>query len=289
MSLKTLSTASSKTAFKAYPASQAQDSTKDVIGDKEQRLLEIALQLERFTPRDLIEKGFARDRKDAWWWINVVGIKRLKAIRRVAPGLYTVVREVALKLLQKPVKRISEGIKRRRYLKTNGGSRHSMGTRSCVSVSVSVGCGVVGYGGLWVDNGRFFDVWGGFRRQGRGGLWSFGVFECAERVVYFEVAHVVTSLVLDGVVVVYSNVGDFGRFGCAARVEWRPPSGFVKKRGVSATLRRSLEEFVRAFKALWVVLVNSLSRRQVAELFRWQLSVLKRYGLVDVVVDVCQL
>jgi len=272
--------------YKSYPVSEVQDSTKDVIGDKEQKLLEIALQLERFTPRDLIEKGFARDRKDAWWWINVVGIRKLKAIRRIAPGLYTVIRERAVKLLQKPVKHISEGIKRRRYLKANGGSRQRTATRSCVG-SVCVG-GVVGYGGLFVDNGRYFDVWGGFRRQGRGVLWSFGVFSEAERVVYFEVSHVVTSVVLDGVVVVYSNVEDFERFGGAvARVEWRPPSGFVKRRGVGATLRKSLEEFVKAFRALWVVLVNSVSKRQVLELLRWQLSVLKRYGLEEIVPLLC--
>jgi hypothetical protein len=151
-------------AYKAYSVSKVQDSTsKSSIGDKEQKLLEIALQLETFTPRDLIEKGFAKNRKDAWWWINVVGIKRLKAIRRVAPGLYAVVRSAALKLLQRPVKRISEGIKRSRKLKTDGGSRRSMGTGSCVAAAGVVGgvgfCGgVLGYGGLWVDNGRFWDV-----------------------------------------------------------------------------------------------------------------------------------
>jgi hypothetical protein len=274
-------------AYKAYSVSKVQDSTRSVIGDKEQRLLEIALQLETFTPRDFVEKGFAKDRKDAWWWINVVGIKRLKVIRRVAPGLYAVVRSAALKLLQRPVKRISEGIKRSRKLKTDGGSRRSMGTGSCVAVGVGFG-GVLGYGGVWVDNGRYYDVWGGFRRQGRRGLWSLGVFDCAERVVYFEAAHVVTNLVFDGVVVVYTNVEDFERFGKpAARVEWRPPSGFVRRGGVSAVFRRSLEEFVGAFRALWVVLVENLGWRRVVELLRWLVFELRRRGFGGVLDGVC--
>jgi hypothetical protein len=48
-----------------------------------------------------------------------------------------------------------------------------------------------------------------------------------------------------------------------------------------------LEEFVKAFKSLWVVLVNNVSRRVLAELLRWQLSVLGRCGLRDVAVGIC--
>jgi hypothetical protein len=267
------------------------------IGDKTQRILEVAIRLEMFTPKDLVDAGVCKDSKEAWWWINRLA-KKYGIFRKVRHRFYYVVREIALKLLQKPVKRISEGIKRRKALKTDRGSRKTMGTRSCVSAvagfCVSCGCGVggvVGYGGLWVDNGRYY-VSGVFKpiRQGRGRLWSLGVFSEAERVVYFEATHVVTNLVLDGVVVVYTNVEDFGRFGAVAtRVEWRPPSGFVKRRGVAATLRKSLEEYVKAFKALWVVLVNNLSRERVAELLRWQLATLKRCGLAGVVAGACQL
>jgi hypothetical protein len=147
----------------------------------------------------------------------------------------------------------------------------------------------LGYGGLFVDNGRYY-VSNVARpvQQGRGVLWSLGVFSEAERVVYFEATHVVTNLVLDGVVVVYSNVEDFGRFGnVGVRVEWRPPSGFVRRGGVGSVLRKALEEYVKAFKALWVVLISNLSGKQVAELLRWQLAMLKRFGLRDIVTDVC--
>jgi len=285
--------------FISVSASQVQDTaSKEILGDREQRFLELILQLERFTPRDLIEKGFAKDRKEAWWWINIVGIKRLGVVMKLGRGLYAVIREKALKLIQKPVKRISEGIKRRRIVKTDGGSRQRMGTRSCLfvegvagSVGLFVGCGVggvLGYAGLWIDNGRFYDVWGRLHRQGRRVLWSLGVFENAERVVYFEATHVVTNVVLDGVVVVYTNVEDFERFGGAsARVEWRPPSGFVKRRGVAATLRKALEEYVKAFKALWIVLINNLSKKQVLQLLKWQLSTLKRYGLESLAPMIC--
>jgi len=263
------------------------------IGDKTQRILEIAVKLEIFTPKDLVDAGVCKDSKEAWWWINRLA-KKYGVFRKVRHRFYYVVREIALKLLQKPAKRISEGIKRRKALKTDRGSRKTMGTGSFVSAGVVGGVGVggvVGYAGLWVDNGRYYAPYVSKPvRQGRGVLWSLGMFSEAECVVYFEVAHVVTNLVFDGVVVVYTNVEDFERFGTVAtRVEWRPPSGFVKKRGVSAALRKSLEEYVKAFKALWIVLINNLSKKQIAELLRWQLAVVKRYGLADVVVGVCQL
>jgi hypothetical protein len=250
------------------------------IGDKTQMILEAALKLEVFTPKDLVDAGICRDSKDAWWWVNRLA-KRYGVFRKIRYRFYTVVRDAALKLLQRPVKRISEGIRRS---KANGGSRTVMGTRSFVAVS-----GFPGYGGLWIDNGRYY-VSGVLRsiRQGRGVLWSLGVFGEACRVVYFEVAHAVTNVVLDGVVVVYSNAEDFSRFGCGCvRVEWRPPSGFVRRGGVSGVFRRSLDEFVKAFMSLWVVLLENLGWRRVVGLFRWLVFELRRRGFGWVLDGVC--
>ena len=261
-------------------ASQVQELSS--IGDKTQRILEVAIRLEIFTPKDLVDAGVCKDSKEAWWWINRLA-KKYGVFKKVRHGFYAVVREVAQKLLQKPVKRISEGIKRKKDLKTDGGSRKAMGTRALLS-----GVSVVGYGGLWIDNARYFDVWGVFRQLPRVVLGSLGMFSEAERVVYFEATHVVTNAVLDGVIVIYSNVEDFERFGSASvRVEWRPPSGFVKRRGVAATLRKALEEYVKAFKALWIVLINNLSKKQVLQLLKWQLSTLKRYGLESLAPMIC--
>ena len=74
--------------------------------------------------------------------------------------------------------------------------------------------------------------------------------------------------------VVYSNVEDFGRFGCpAVRVEFRPPSGFVRRNGVGSTLRFAKFQFVNAFKALAVVLKNVLSGDELLSVSRWLCSV----------------
>jgi hypothetical protein len=70
---------------------------------------------------------------------------------------------------------------------------------------------------------------------------------------------------LDGVVVVYSNREDGGR----VRVEWRPPSGFVARNGVASAVRYGGREFVKAFKALAVVVRESVPRRELERLFRW--------------------
>ena len=110
----------------------------------------------------------------------------------------------------------------------------------------------------WWCGGRFFQL-------GRGWVLGLGDLVFAERVSYCEVGHWVDGLGLDGVVVVYSNREDGGR----VRVEWRPPSGFVARNGVASAVRYGGREFVKAFKALAVVVRESVPRRELERLFRW--------------------
>jgi hypothetical protein len=89
-------------------------------------------------------------------------------------------------------------------------------------------------------------------------------------VTYSEVTHAVGGTVLDGVVVVYTNAEDFRRFGTGAvRVEYRPPSGYVRRRGLASTLLLAREELVKAFRALAVVLGEVLPGRKLAGLYSW--------------------
>jgi hypothetical protein len=132
---------------------------------------------------------------------------------------------------------------------------------------VSCGGGF-GYVGVFFDNVRWVGFGGGLCQLGRGGLLSYGGLP--DNVRYLEVAHVVGGGVLDGVVVVYSNVEDFCRFGGASvRVEWRPPKGFVRRNGVAGTVHYAKYEFVKAFKSLAVVLKEVLSPKELSKLFNW--------------------
>jgi DNA-binding MarR family transcriptional regulator len=139
------------------------------------------------------------------------------------------------------------------------------------------GCGGrVGYVGRFFDNVRGY-VGGVFVRSGRGSLVSS--LAGFDRVSYFEVTHVVKGLSVEGFVVVYTNDGDVGRFGgCVVRVEWRPPEGVVKSNPPASVLRLSRFEFVKAFKALAVVLKELLLPDDLADLYAW---LGRRWGLVS--------
>ena len=126
------------------------------------------------------------------------------------------------------------------------------------------------YLGLFLDNLRWFGLDGRWHQLPRSGLLGLGGLDPEWSVAYSEVAHVVGNLVLDGVVVVYTNAEDFRRFGAGAvRVEYRPPSGYVRRRGLASTLLLAKYELVKAFKALAVVLGEVLSARKLLELYSW--------------------
>jgi predicted transcriptional regulator len=130
------------------------------------------------------------------------------------------------------------------------------------------GCsGRVGYVGRFFDNVRGY-VGGVFVQSGRGSLVSS--LAGFDRVSYFEVTHVVKGLSVEGFVVVYTNDGDVGRFGgCVVRVEWRPPEGVVSNNPPASVLRLSRFEFVKAFKALSLVLKELLLPEDLADLYAW--------------------
>jgi hypothetical protein len=243
------------------------------IGDKLAGILEHLLELTVVMPSWLKASGFVRDRKQAY--VYVQRLVRLGVLERTGRyGVYRVRHDVIVRLLQLPVRRVSEGIARaRRKLKMlldGGGVR-----RARVGGFVFSLCGGGGlwYGGLFVDNvgcvrGGVYSPWPG----GRGGLLrvsDLGLF--CDGVSYFEVSHVVGGVSVGGQVVVYSNSGDAVRFGDCVRVEWRPGEGFVSSNGVVGTLRGSRVEFVRAWVALGVVLRFGLglARSHLSSLYRW--------------------
>jgi DNA-binding MarR family transcriptional regulator len=137
-----------------------------------------------------------------------------------------------------------------------------------VDASPNGGCsGRVGYIGRFFDNVRGY-VGDLYVRGGRCGLVSS--LAGFDRLSYFEVAHLIRGFVMEGVVVIYTNDCDLDRFNdCVTRVEWRPPAGIVKGNPPASVLRLSRFEFVKAFKALAVVLKQLLLPCQLSDLYRW--------------------
>jgi hypothetical protein len=257
--------------------------TPSWVGDKLARILEHLLELTVVMPSWLKAMGFVKDRKEAY--VYVQRLVRLGVLEKTGRwGVYRVRHDVIIKLLQLPVRRISEGIgraRRRLQMLTDGGGVRRASPGGLVGLLGGGGCGGVvlpsfngvGYCGLFVDNVR--GVGGGLYSPyplGRVALLGVGDLRLFYgSVSYFEVAHVVGGVSVGGQVVVYSNPGDLGRFGGCVRVEWRPPEGFVSRAGVVGTLQRSRVEFLRAWVALGVVLRFGLglSRRYLSSLYGW--------------------
>jgi hypothetical protein len=253
------------------------------IGDKLAKILERLLELTVVMPSWLKVSGFVKDRKEAY--VYVQRLVRLGVLERTGRwGVYKVRHDVIARLLQLPVRRISEGIaraRRRPQLLTNGGGVRRTSPCGLVGpLSNGLGCvgggcvGGVGYVGLFVDNvrgvgGGVYCLWPG-GRVGLVEVRDLGLFY--DSVLYFEVCHVVGGVSVEGQVVVYSNSGDSVRFGGGCvRVEWRPPEGLVSRVGVAGALRASRVEFVRAWVALSVVLREGLglSKQYLSSLYGW--------------------
>jgi hypothetical protein len=246
------------------------------VGDKLVAILERLLELTVVMPSWLKASGFVKDRKEAY--VYVQRLVRLGALEKTGRwGVYRVNHGVVVRLLQLPVRRISEGIARARrriqLLTDGGGVRRASSCGLAGPFSGVLGCGGVGYVGLFVDNVR--GVRGGVYVPfpgGRGVLLDVRDLRLFYgSVSYFEPCHVVGGVSLEGQVVVYSNSGDLGRFGCCVRVEWRPPEGFVSASGVRGALQRSRVEFLRAWVALSVVLRYGLglARHHLSSLYGW--------------------
>jgi hypothetical protein len=241
------------------------------IGDKLAKILERLLELTVVMPSWLKAMGFVKDRKEAY--VYVQRLVRLGALERTEKhGVYRVKHDTIAKLLQLPVRRVSEGLRRARerlQLLANGGGVRRTSPGGLARLLFNG----LGYVGLFADNvrgvrGGVYSPWPG----GRGGLVEVRDLRLFYGgVLYFEVVHVVGGVSVEGQVVVYSNPGDRLRFGECVRVEWRPPEGFVSVAGVRGTLQRGRVELLRAWVALSVVLGEGLGlgRRYLSSLYGW--------------------
>jgi len=99
-----------------------------------------------------------------------------------------------------------------------------------------------------------------------------------ERVTYSEIGYRVFGGdpfdVLDGKIVIYSNVLDLRRFGKPSiRVEYRPPRNYVKRNGLVSTVRMSFYEMLKAWRALTKAILYQASQnmdylKMFVEVFR---------------------
>jgi len=268
---------------------------REWVSDITYEILMYLQELETVRPYDLVLANFCKDPKTAYVYIQRLVKKGV--LQKSGWGTYRVIREAIKKLLKLPVRKVSTGKKEKKEKKEKV-VRKPEGTRGLVCGVVGgglggvvgggslcvggggvgvVGSGVLGcfggvggfgYVGVFFDNVRWVGFGGGFHQLGRGGLFTYG--QLPDGVRYFEVTHVVGGDVLDGVVVIYSNVEDFNRFKKpSVRVEWRPPSGYVRKNGVANTVHYAKHELVKAFKSLAIVLKNVMTPRELGKLFNW--------------------
>jgi hypothetical protein len=257
----------------------------DWVSDKMYEVLNYISQFIVVKPYDLVIAGYCKDPKVAYVYVRRLVVKGV--LQRVGRGIYRVVHEVIQKLLRLPVRKLSNGrrVRNSKQVVSDSVVRFSKWTRGLngnlsgglggglVGVGGSVGgggCvgGGLGYVGLFFDNVRWFGGDGCLHQLGRDELLSYG--SLPDDVRYFEVTHVVSGDVLDGVVVIYTNVEDFDRFKKpSTRVNWLPPSGFVRHNGVAPTVHYAKHEFIKAFKFLAVVLKEELPVRELNKLFSW--------------------
>jgi hypothetical protein len=241
------------------------------IGDYQHRLLLFLSDLEEVRPRDLVPH-FCSNPKSAYAVVR--RLERRGVLRRVGHGVYRVVKEVVRQLLRLPVRHIKGGARRSAARQTDGTTPANPASAVLASSAPAyaghASAGRPGYLGLYLDNVRWFGLDGRWHQLPRSGLLRLGGLDPEWVVAYSEVAHVVGGSVLDGVVVVYTNVEDFRRFGTSAvRVEYRPPSGYVGRRGLASTLLLAKEELVKAFRALAIVLGEVLPRKRLLGLYSW--------------------
>jgi hypothetical protein len=255
----------------------------DWVSDKMYDVLNYISQFVIVKPYDLVIAGYCKDPKTAYVYVRRLVVKGV--LQRIGRGIYRVVHEVIQKLLRLPVRKLSNGkrVRNSKQVVSDSVVRFSKWTRGlkcgdggglrCGGVG-GFGCGVglngggLGYVGLFFDNVRWVGFDGCLHQLGRDELLSYGGLP--DGVRYFEVTHVVSGDVLDGVVVIYTNVEDFDRFKVpSARVNWLPPSGFVRRNGVAPTVHYAKHEFIKAFKYLAVVLKEGLPVKELNKLFNW--------------------
>ena len=220
------------------------------IGDLEYRVLEVLFGYRLFKPHYIYKALGISPQKTH---VVLLRLMRRGIVERVSHGLYRVVVDLSKLLAKVKVRRLSV--------------RKTEDIRVSSCVPVCSGC--VGYLGLFFDDVRYY-VGGVFFRQPRGGLWSCWHVPSVDEFSYGEVCHLVGGLEVHGAVVVYSNFREDG-FD-RVRVEFRPPSGFVRRNGLAGAVRFSIGNFVNAWRALCVVLREHLSNRLLGYLVNWLLG-----------------
>jgi len=281
-------------------------SKKEWVSDIAYEILMYLQELETVRPYDLVLANFCKDSKTAYVYIQRL-IKK-GVLQKIGWGTYKVIHEAIKKLLKLPVRKLSTGKKEKKEKREEvvrkpegtrglaggclmgGGFGGGFGVVSCVlgysngvfskSLFVGDGFGSLGYVGVFFDNVRWVGFDGRLHQLDRDKLLTYG--QLPDDVRYFEVTHVVSGDVLDGAVVIYTNVEDFSRFGKpSVRVEWRPPSGYVRKNGVASTVHYAKHEFIKAFKFLAVVLKRELPIKELNKLFSWLSWMWFRTGLSE--------
>ena len=246
---------------------------KKWISDVEEKLFTYLLSFEYIEPNYLVKDSFCKDRKSAYVYVRRLESKGV--LKKVKRGIYKVNHNTIYKLLHLPVKKVKTPF-RKEEKTTKEPVRPVRQANDTRVGSVGFGVGGVGFGGgfgylgLFFDNVRWLGFDGLFHQLGRSCLLGLSGLDLGFRTTYCEVTHVVGGGVVDGVVVIYSNVEDFSRFGRpVVRVEYRPPSGYVKRNGIASTLLYAKEELIKAFKSLVVVLKEVLSTDKLLELLNW--------------------
>ena len=190
-------------------------------------------------------------------------VKRLVSrgfLERVRRGTYRLTEAGGKALVKLGVRRLSGRVRQGKPDGTGGATA----LPAALPSSRALPGGRPAYGGAFYDNVRYY-VGGVYQRTGRDEVMSPRDLSVADSVSYLEVGYWVRNLVVGGVVVVYSNLGD----GYATRVEWRPPRGYVKENGVASTLRLAKRELASAFRAVAIVLGEVLSPRELSGLYGW--------------------
>ena len=231
------------------------------IGDVEYRILSSFVEsgLEKMSLSNIASSVGINVRKA---WQIIQRLSKRGFVEKVSRGIYKITELGKKAIASLPIRKLSRN------------TEASVG--KAVGTSVASGVCLNGGGfakpvslGLFLDNVRYY-AFGEYHQLGRERLLSLSGLSSADFVSYFEVSFPVANVFLDSVVVVYSNLEDFERFGKpTARVEVRPPKSFVKRNGVASTIRFAKHELIKAFKAIATALHHILTPRELEKLFLW--------------------
>ena len=213
---------------------RARDITR--LGPKEKEVLKriIELGLVFFSPKDL---GLNWDRRR----VNDV-LKRLmnkNLITRVARGLYKVLsrREIIRILINKPLPSLQVSETRKDSHETRSHEAPEAPSHGKVYPKR-----IIYVEGPFLDN---LDAYTATGRRVRGDRVDRELRELTffDRINYAEILYKAEGVEIFGSLVIYQKHGK-------VRIEWRPPSGFIKRNGIVTGLRMYWEMILNAFKLL---------------------------------------